>query len=122
MSSDAPVFNLEFNDVHPYPVGVFREMALAFGEHDNLREVPNKMLFGQRVESTGQQPHLNEIKWVFMVRSATVVVGVFSYFMNPTHRLLTCLGIVGNLFPEHECVRQLRHHGMLNRFCERSAS
>jgi len=62
MSSDAPVFNLEFDDVHPYPIGVFREMGLALSEHNNLREVPDEMLFGKRVKTTGKQAHLNEIK------------------------------------------------------------
>src|ERR1700690_1481726 len=122
MASDAPVFTLEFDDVHPYPVGVFREMALALGEHNNLREVPDEMLFGKRVKPTLKQTHLNEIKRIFVIRSATVVVGVFSNFMNPTHRLLACLGSVGNLFPEHERVRQLRHHGVLNRLCEGASS
>src|ERR1700722_6490553 len=83
MSSDAPVFNLEFDDVHPYPVGVLREMGLALGEHDNLREVPDKMLFGQRVKPAGKQAHLNEIKRIFMVRSATVVVGVLQLLHEP---------------------------------------
>ena len=62
MSTNAPVFNLEFDDVHPYPVGVFREMALALGEHNNLREIPDEMLFGELVETTGEQAYFNEIE------------------------------------------------------------
>ena len=53
MSSDAPVFGLEFDNVHPYPVGVFREMALALGEHNDLREIRDEMLFGKTVKATG---------------------------------------------------------------------
>jgi hypothetical protein len=31
VSSDTPVFSLEFDDGHPYSGGIFREMGLAFG-------------------------------------------------------------------------------------------
>jgi hypothetical protein len=61
MSSNAPVFGLEFDDVDPYPVGVFREKALALGEHNDLGEIPDEMLFGEPVKATGHQPYLNEI-------------------------------------------------------------
>src|SRR5580700_6808909 len=81
--SDAPVFVLEFDDVHPYSVGVFREMGLAFGQHNDFREIPDEMLLGERVETTGEQAYFNEIKRIIVVRSAAVVVGVFSDFINP---------------------------------------
>ena len=42
MSSDAPVFALQFDDVHPYSVGIFREKGLTFGEHDDFREIPDR--------------------------------------------------------------------------------
>src|SRR5579862_9244413 len=97
-------------------------MGLAFGEHNDLREIPNEMLFGQRVETTGEQAYLDEIKRLVVVRSAAVVVGVFSDFVYPPHRLLARLWIVRDLFPKHECIGKLRHHGVLNRFCESAAS
>src|SRR5579862_1715615 len=97
-------------------------MGLAFGEHNNFREIPDEMLFGKRVKTTGEQAHLNEIERILGVRSATVVVGVLGDLINPPHRLLACLGSVGNLFPEHERVSKLRHYGVLNLFCKRAAS
>jgi hypothetical protein len=65
MPSNAPVFDLEFDDVHPYSVGVFREKGLALGEHDDLREIPDEMLFGKPVKTTGEQAHFNEIERIF---------------------------------------------------------
>src|SRR5579862_9125447 len=70
-------------------------MGLAFGEHNDLREIPDEMLLGERVETTGEQAYFNEIERLVVVRSAAVVVGVFSDFMNPAHRLLSASGLSG---------------------------
>src|ERR1700674_1209747 len=121
MSSDTPVFALEFDDMHPYSVGIFREKSLAFGEHYDLREIPDEVLLGKLVKATGDQAYFNEIRRIFVVRTAAVVIGIFSDFINPAHRLLTCLGSVQNVFPKHECIGKLRHYSVLNIFCERAA-
>jgi len=50
----------------PYPPNV-RLPLLALGKHNNLRKVPDEMLFGKGVKPTGEQAHLNELKRIFVV-------------------------------------------------------
>src|SRR5579872_4783981 len=97
-------------------------MGLAFGEHDALCEIPDEVLFSEPVKTTGEQAYFNEIKRIFVLRAATVVIGVLGDFMHPAHGLLACLGSVRNFFPKHECIGKLRHYGVLNSFRERAAS
>src|SRR5260370_5289906 len=100
MSSDTPVFTLEFDDVHPYSVGIFRESGLAFGEHDDLRYIPHDIVFDKPAKTPGKQAYFNEIKRIVVVMTPAVIIGVFSDFINPAHRLLACLGSIRNLFPK----------------------
>src|SRR5487761_1316215 len=72
--------------------------------------------------ATGGQAYFDEVKRIFVVRSAAVVIGVFGDFINPALHLLPRLGSAWNLFPKHECIGKLRHYGVLNIFCERTAS
>jgi len=37
------------------------EKRLALGEHNDLVEIPDEMLFGEPVKATGHQPYFNEI-------------------------------------------------------------
>src|SRR5580704_15860083 len=122
MAPDGPVFILEFHDGHPDSGGVFREMGLAFCEHDDFCEIEHQVLLGEPVEAAGEHADFNAVVGIFVVRAAAAVIGVLIHFINPAHHLLARLRIVWNLFPEHEGISKLGHYSVLNNFCECATS